>query len=127
QYDVNRQQLGKELDRQSQYLQALQSQQFYISIDAARKKFQFRLGKDVVREADVQIGDPKTVTAGTKTWTFYPLKGGFNVIGKDTDYWSPVAEWVYALRGERIPGKRPTMKNWLGPYVILLPNGYIIH
>lgn len=128
QMDLTKQQLAHELDGRMQYLQTLQSQQFYISIDTAKKKFQFRLGNKIVREADVQVGEAKTIKLSTgKTWTFYPLKGGFSVAGKDADYSSPVAEWVYALRGEPVPPTRPTMRNWLGEHVIFLPNGYIIH
>jgi hypothetical protein len=127
QMDVTKEQLAKELDGRMQYLQSLEGQDFYISIDTARKKMQFRIGKTVVREADVQIGEPKTVSSKNgKTWTFSPLKGAFNVIAKDDDYSSPVAEWVYALRGESPPADRPTMHDWLGHYVIFLPNNYVI-
>lgn len=126
QMDLTKQQLAKELDGRLEYLQMLQSEQFYISIDTARKKFQLRLGKEVVREADVQIGDPKTLTANGKTWMFYPLKGAFSVTGKDDDFSSPVAEWVYPLNGQPVPATRPTVRNWLGRHVIFLPNGYVI-
>ena len=125
--DLTKQQLAGELDGRMQYLQTLQSQQFYISIDTDKKKFQFRFGKDVLREADIQVGEAKTLTAGTKTWTFAPLKGGFNVIGKQVDNTSSVAEWVYPLTGKPVPAERPTVKNWLGRYVIQLPDGYVIH
>jgi hypothetical protein len=127
QMDLTKQQLAKELDGRLEYLQTLQSEQFYISIDSAKHKLQLRLGKEIAREADVQIGEAKTLTAGGKTWTFTPLKGAFNVTGKETDYVWPVAEWVYALHGEAAPQERPSMKNWLGQYVITLPDGYVIH
>ena len=128
QMDLTRDQLAKELDGRLQYLQMLQSEQFYISIDTGRRKLQLRFGKDVARETDVQIGETKTlVSSNGKTWTFSPLKGGFNVTGKDDDYKSPVAEWVYALRGEPIPARRPVVRNWLGRYIVFLPNGYVIH
>jgi hypothetical protein len=127
QMDLTKAQLAKELDGRMKYLQSLQGEDFYISIDTSRKKMQFRLGKSVVREADVQIGEAKTITARDgRTWTFYPLKGGFNVVGKDNDYVSPVAEWVYALRNEPAPSRRPVIHNWLGHYVIFLPNNYVI-
>ena len=126
QMDLTQAQLAKELDGRMQYLQTLQSEEFWISIDTAKKKMQFRFGKDVVRECDVQIGEPKTLKASGKTWTFYPLKGGFNVTGKDDDYDTPVAEWVYALNGQPIPGSRPSVHDWLGHYVIFLPNNYVI-
>jgi len=128
QMDLTKAQLAKELDGRMQYLQSLQGEDFYISIDTDRKKMQFRIGKSVVREADVQVGEAKTLTAHEgKTWTFYPLKGGFNVVGKDDSYESPIPEWVYALRNEPAPAHRPTMHNWLGHYVIFLPNSYVIH
>ncbi len=127
QMDLTKDQLSKELDGRMQYMQSLQGEDFYISIDTAKKKMQFRLGKEVVREADVQIGEVKTVTSRSgKTWTFLPLKGAFNVVDTDDSYASPVSEWVYALRNEPAPAERPTVKNWLGHYVIFLPNNYVI-
>ncbi len=107
QMELTRDQLAKELD--------------------AKKKMQFRIGKSVVREADVQIGEAKTITSRDgKTWTFYPLKGAFNVVGKDDSYQSPVSEWVYALHNQPLPERRPVLHNWLGHYVIFLPNNYVI-
>jgi hypothetical protein len=128
QMDVTKQQLAKELDGRMQYLESVRSEQFYISIDTQRKKMQFRLGKDVVREADVQIGDAKTITAPSgKTWTFVPLKGGFNVVSKQIGMNWVVPEWAYAMRGEAPPAERPTIANGLGKYVIVLPDNYVIH
>lgn len=126
QMDLTQAQLAQEINARAAYLQTIQSEQFYISIDTQRKKMQFRLGKDIVRECDVQIGEARTLTAPGKTWTFYPLKGGFNVIDKDDDYKTPVAEWVYPLAGQPIPSQRPAMHDWLGHYVIFLPNNYVI-
>jgi hypothetical protein len=37
-----------------------------------------------------------------------------------------VPEWVYALKNEPAPAERPTVHNWLGHYVIFLPNNYVI-
>src|SRR5690242_3573814 len=59
QMDLTQTQLAQELDGRLKYLQTVQSEEFYISIDSQKKKMQFRLGKDVVRECDVQIGEPK--------------------------------------------------------------------
>lgn len=127
QMDLTKDQLAKELDGRMQYLQSLEGQDFYISIDSEKKKMQFRIGKDVVRETDVQIGEPQTFKSGTKTWTFYALKGAFNVVGKDNSYETPVPEWVYAANNQPIPHERPAVHNWLGNYVIFLPNNYVIH
>ena len=46
--DVSREQLAKELDARLQYLQSLNGEQFYISIDTSKKKMEFRLGKYVI-------------------------------------------------------------------------------
>jgi len=127
QIDLTKEQLAKELDGRMQYMQALQGGDFYISIDTAKRKLQFRIGKSIVREADVQIGETRTVTSRSgKTWTFSPLKGAFNVVGKDDSYESPIPEWVYAFRNQPAPESRPTIHNWLGHYVIFLPNNYVI-
>jgi hypothetical protein len=126
QADLTKAQLDKELDGRMKYMESLQGEEFYISIDTDRKKLRLRLGKQVAREADVQIGEAKTLTRDGRTWTFVPLKGAFNVIGKEEGYAWPVSEWVYALRGERVPENRPTVRNWLGRYVIFLPNNYLI-
>jgi hypothetical protein len=126
--DVTKQQLAHELDGRMQYLDSLKGEQFYISIDTQRKKMQFRLGSEVVREADVQVGDAKTISSKSgKQWTFIPLKGGFNVTGKQIGMPWLVPEWVYAMRGEAAPAERPTIANGLGRYVITLPDNYVIH
>ena len=128
QADLTKAQLAKELDGRMKYLESLQGEEFYISIDTNRKKLQLRLGKQVAREADVQIGEAKALRSRDgRTWTFVPLKGAFNVIGKEEGYAWPVSEWAYALRGEPVPENRPTVHNWLGRYLIFLPNNYLIH
>src|ERR1700682_5214755 len=126
--DVSKQQLAKELDGRLQYLQSLQGEQFYIAIDTAKHKLYFRLGKEVVRDADVTIGEARTITAKDgRTWTFVPLKGGFNVDSKYSDYPWQVPDWVYAMKKESPPPTPVTITNGLGKYVIHLPNGYVIH
>lgn len=119
QLELTRDQLSRELDGRMQYMQSLEGEEFYISIDTQRRKLQLRLGHDVVREADVQIGEPRTIQKGSKTWTFVPLKGGFNVVGKDQDLAWRVPEWIDPAR--------PVIANGLGRYVIALPNNYVIH
>jgi len=126
QMDLDKQQLARELDARMQYLQSLEGEDFYISIDTTKKTLQFRIGKDVVREAPVEIGEPKTLTDGGKTWTFSQLKGGFSVTGKDDSYDTPIPPWVYVMYRQPVPADRPTMHNWLGNHVIFLPNNYVI-
>jgi hypothetical protein len=125
--DVTQQQLKKELDARMNYLDAIKGEQFYIAVDTTRQKLYFRLGRDVVREAPVTIGAPRTVTAKDgRTWTFVPLKGGFNIEGKESDYAWPVPDWVYAMKDEPAPATKATVPNGMGKYVIHLPNGYVI-
>jgi hypothetical protein len=128
QMDLTQGQLKHEIDARMQYLQSQQSAQFYISIDTQRKKMQFRFGRDIVRETDVQIGEAKTIkSAAGKTWTFLPLKGGFSVAGKEDGSAWAVPEWVYAMHGEREPAERRVVPNGLGRYVIFLQDSYVIH
>ncbi len=122
QMDLTRDQLAGELAGRMAFLQSLQGEEFYISIDTATKKLQFRLGKTIVREAPVEIGPPATIKSGNRIWTFYPL----NVTGKDSDYVWRVPDWVYAIRKAPLPEHR-VARNWLGRYVIILPNNYVIH
>jgi hypothetical protein len=125
--DLTREQLAKELDGRMDYLKALESEHFYISIDTQARKMEFRLGKDVVRIADVQVGAPATVEAGQTVWRFPALKGGFNVDDKAVGYDWRVPEWFYVMNKEPIPAERPLIDDGLGKYVIFLPNNYVIH
>lgn len=128
QMDLTGAQLGKEIDGRLSYLESLKGAQFYISVDTQRRTMQLRFGKDVVRECPVEIGEAKTITGkGGKTWTFLPLKGGFNVTGKEDGYNWTVPEWLYAMRGEPLPAERRVVANGAGRYVIFLPNNYLIH
>lgn len=126
--DLTKTQLAQELDARMQYLQSLEGEQFYLAIDTTRKKLYLRIGRQVAREADVTIGDARTITTpGGKSWTFVPLKGGFNALGKEEHFAWQLPEWLYVLRGEPVPPSRPFVTDALGRYVIFLPNGYVIH
>jgi len=125
--DLTRDQLAKELDGRMQFLQSVKGEEFYIAIDTKRRKMEFRIGKDVARDCDVQIGEAKTVTWQDKTWTFVPLKGAFNVVDKEEGLAWTVPEWVYAMNGQTPPETRPTINNGLGKYVVILPDHYVIH
>ena len=127
QLDLSKGQLAHELDARLQYAQSVTGAQFYIAVDTAKRKFYLRLGNDVVREADIVIGDAKTIKSGGKTWTFVPIKGAFTVAGKETDYAWRVPEWLYAMRNEPVPAERPEIMNGLGKYVLVLQDNYVIH
>ncbi len=125
--DLTRDQLARELDARMAYLQSLQGEEFYISIDTAKRRMEFRLGKDVVRDCEVQIGESKTIQGRGKTWTFVPVKGAFNVVGKEEGMAWTVPEWLYAMEGKRPPAESPTIENGLGKYIVVLPDHYVIH
>jgi hypothetical protein len=126
--DLTRAQLAQQLDGRLQLLQGLNAEQFYIAVDTSKKKFYFRFGKDIVREADAVVGAQRKVTSKDgRTWTFIPAKGAFTVSSKQTDYDWPVPDWVYAMNSQPAPSGRPAIANGLGKYVIALPNDYVIH
>src|SRR5260370_3632306 len=96
--DLTKEQLARELDSKLEYLQDMQGDQFYLAIDTQKKRLYLRLGKDVVREADVQIGEGRTIREpGGKTWTFLPLKGAFSVVGNDDSYRCRGPAWLSTL------------------------------
>ncbi len=125
--DLTHDQLAKELDARMAYLQSLQGEEFYISIDTRRRRMELRLGKDVVRDCEVQIGEPKTINWRSKTWTFVPVKGAFTVADKEEGMTWTVPGWLYAMKGKEPPAERPAIKNGLGKYVVVLTDNYVIH
>ena len=127
QADLSRDQLQGELEGRLQFVSGLKSEDFYLSIDTRARKMRFYYGDSVLREADVAIGETRTIATPEKQWTFIPLKGAFPVEAKIVDHDWRVPEWVYAARNESVPAQRPTIANGLGKYVIFLPNGYAIH
>src|SRR5262249_22659727 len=128
QMDLTGAQLEHEIDGRMMYIESLQGAQFYISIDTQKRILQFRFGRDVVRECPIEVGEAATIRARNgKTWTVLPLQGGFNVVGKETDYDWTVPAWLYAMRGVPEPASGRVVRNGLGRYVIVLANNYIIH
>ena len=126
---INGAQLERELDGRMKYMESLEGAQFYVSIDTQKRVLQLRFGRSVVRECPVEVGEAKTIKAreGKKTWTFLPLKGGFNVMGKESDYDWTVPEWLYAMDDQTPPADRRVVRNGMGRYVIVLANNYVIH
>lgn len=124
--DLTQAQLAHELDGRMAYLESLRGTQFYLSIDTAARKMQFRLGPNIVRECPVEVGASRTITARDgRKWTFVPLKGEFVVLGKESDYVWNVPEWLYAMNGT--PPAAASVPNGLGKYVVVLRNNYVIH
>lgn len=125
--DLARGQLEKELQGRMKFVSSLKSENFYISVDTKARKLRFYYGDTVLREADVVIGEQRTIQAAEKKWTFVPVKGAFSVEAKIVSYDWHVPEWVYTMSGQPVPPQRPTVDGGLGEYVIFLGNGYVIH
>jgi hypothetical protein len=125
--DLTRGALQRELDSRMKFVSSLKSENFYLSVDTAKKKLRFYYGDTVLREADLTVGETKTIKSGDKTWTFIPLKGAFPVEAKLVKHAWRIPEWVYAMNNQPAPSERPSIPNALGEYVLFLPDGYAIH
>lgn len=119
--------LGAELDARLKYVQSLKSEDFFIVVDTAKKRFRFQYGDRVVRDAPAEPGPARTVEAAGRRWTFPKLSGAYSVREKleDAD-WSP-PEWVYAMNGVAPPSPLPEVESGLGSYVIVLSDDAVIH
>lgn len=125
--DLNSSSLKHELDSRMKFLGRLKSEDFYLSVDTKSRKLRFYYGATVLREADVTIGETKTLTANGKTWTFIPLKGAFPIEAKLVDHAWQVPDWAYAMNNQPVPAEKQVITGGLGKYVLFLPNGYAIH
>ncbi|HKR66466.1 MAG TPA: hypothetical protein VJZ00_22255, partial [Thermoanaerobaculia bacterium] len=125
--DLTRTQLQRELDGRMKFVSGLKSENFYLSVDTKTRKLRFYYGGTVLREADITLGEPRTIKSQSKSWTFLPVKGAFPVEAKLVGYDWPIPDWVYAMNNQPVPATRAVVHNGLGGYVILLPNGYAIH
>lgn len=119
--------LEKELERRLGIARVLASDEFYITIDTANRKLRLQLGSSVVREADITVGEPRTIRVAGKSWKFVPLKGAVTVRAKLMNERWRIPPWVYAMNGTAVPSDLPTVEGGLGRYVITLPNGYVVH
>ena len=125
--ELTRASLDRELRERLAMTEEFQAAEFYLAIDTSKRRLRLHFGPEIVREADVVIGDPLVVKADGKSWQFVPLKGALTVIGKAVDEPWEVPAWAYAMRNAPIPAAPVTVTGGLGKYVILLPNGYVIH
>lgn len=125
--ELTRESLDRELQSRLEMARGFEATEFYIAIDTANHKLRLHYGPEIVRETGIVIGEPRTVTAGEKSWQFVPLKGALTVIGKLEGQPWEVPAWVHAMRNVPAPDTPLVVPNGLGKYVILLPNGYVIH
>lgn len=115
--------LGTTLDARMKYAQSLESEDFYIVIDAVRKRFLLQYGDKIVREAKAEPGPARTIEVGKKRWTFPALSGAFSIREKlESADWKPPA-WVYAMDGIQPPDGSPAVPSGLGRYVLVLSGG----
>ena len=125
--ELDEKSLANALDARLKYLENARRNEFYISIDTRKRKLSFHFADRVVRDAPVEVGPPRTVASGKKTWTFAPLTGAFSVGGKFQNGGWKAPEWAYRMEGVVPPRTLPTIPNGLGRYVIFLGNDYVIH
>jgi hypothetical protein len=124
---VTREALDKELQARLAMTQGFEAAEFYLAIDTTNRKLRLHFGPEIVREAGVVIGEPRIINADGKTWQFVALKGALTVAGKLIDQPWEVPAWAHAIRNAPIPTTPSIVPGGLGKYVILLPNGYVIH
>ncbi len=126
--EIDEETLSRELAARLDYLESAENDDFSIVLDTRARKFQFRLGEDVVREAPLEIGSAKPVRLRSgRTWSFPPLTGSFTVQSKLLNPAWKAPEWVYAAAGLRAPSPLPRVPGGLGKYVIELEGDYVIH
>jgi len=125
--EVDEKSLASALDARLKYLENMRKKEFYIAIDTRKRELSFHFADKVVRDAPVEVGRPKTIVSGKRTWTFAPLTGAFSATEKFENRGWRVPEWVYRMDGRKPPKDLPTVPNGLGRYVIVLGNDYVIH
>lgn len=125
--ELTRESLDRELTERLAMARGFEAAEFYLAIDTANRKLRLHFGPEIVREAGVEIGEPRVVKADGKSWQFVPLKGALTVIGKLVDQPWEVPAWAYAMQNAPVPQAPTNVPGGLGKYVILLPNGYVIH
>lgn len=125
--ELTRASLDRELQNRLAMTAGFEAAEFYLAIDTKNATLRLHFGPEIVRETDVVVGEPRVVSAEGKSWQFVPLEGALTVIGKLVDEPWEVPPWAYAMRNAPVPAAPVTVPGGLGKYVILLPNGYVIH
>ncbi|HYO76096.1 MAG TPA: L,D-transpeptidase, partial [Thermoanaerobaculia bacterium] len=100
--DLTRGALERELASRMKFVNSLKSENFYLSVDTQRRKLRFYYGDTVLREAELAIGESKSVKSGDKTWTFMPVKGAFAIEAKLVGHAWRIPEWVYAMNNQPV-------------------------
>jgi hypothetical protein len=125
--DLTGEALKKELASRTAAIKSKKSSQFYISIDTQKRVFGLYYGNDLVREAPVTIGPPRTIATTDGTLSFPAFKGSVAVERKYEGLNWKVPQWVYVMNGQPVPSEPQRAANGIGEYIIELPNDYLIH
>jgi hypothetical protein len=127
--ELDQKTLEAELNTRLDYARSQKSREFYIVLDTDRKRFAFKFGDKVLREAPLEVGAPRVIhsKSGKKSWTFASVTGGFSVREKLQDADWSIPAWVYAMNGQDAPARLPEVENGLGKYVLVFANNYVIH
>jgi len=125
--ELTRASLDREIQNRLAMTAGFEAEEFYLAIDTSNRKLRLHFGPEIVRETMVVVGEPRVVKADGRSWQFVPLKGALTVAGKLVDEPWEVPPWAWAMRNAPIPAVPVTVRGGLGKYVILLPNGYVIH
>ncbi len=119
--------LAATLDARMKYAESVGSEDFFIVLDTARKRFRFQYGDRVVREAPAEPGPGRTIQLGSERWTFAPLSGAYSIREKLQDAARKAPAWVYAMNGTKPPRPLPPVPSGLGRFVIVLSGDAVIH
>jgi hypothetical protein len=120
--------LEAELRARLDYARSQKSREFYVVVDTSRKRFAFKFGDKVLRDAPVQVGEPRVIAGKSgKSWTFAPVTGAFSVQEKLEDAEWSIPAWVYAMKGQDPPKPLPRIAGGLGKYVLVFAGSYVLH
>jgi hypothetical protein len=126
--EIDEETLSRELETRLDYIQNAENDDFSIVLDTRAKRFQFRLGDNVLREASVAIGPVAPIRSRSgRAWSFAPLTGAFTVKSKSVSPAWKAPEWAYVAAGLAVPDPLPTIPEGLGKYVLELEGGAVIH
>jgi hypothetical protein len=126
--ELDQKSLEAELKSRLDYASSQKSREFYVLLDTGRRRFAFKFGDKVLRDAPLDVGAPRVVREKSgKSWTFVPVTGAFSVQEKlENAEWS-IPGWVYAMNRQAEPPTLPRVAGGLGKYVLVFAGNYVVH
>ena len=126
--ELDQKSLEAELKTRLDYARSQKSREFYLLLDTERRRFAFKFGDKVLREAPLEVGAPRVVHGKSgKSWAFVPVTGAFSVQEKlENAEWS-IPGWVYAMNGQEVPAGPSRVTAGLGKYVLVFAKNYVVH